>query len=499
MLNLFDIPSCKTVVRWSCADCGTECESIFEGLLRKERGNKLSCRSCSISKSRGGAGYKGFTDLLESEGWTMKGVKEQYKNTKSLLEVECNRGHQGKASYNHFSAGHRCKECDNETKRRHTVESVSIEFEEHGFKLLATDYINNSTDMPYICKCGRQGHITYTNFTKNLGSCNMCTRRWTINEVLDYFTEYGCFLSYAGTKEYVFSDEYDFETEGAIFNYRTWPEFILNDTYVAYVCTCGNFHRSTWRLFKNGARCLECTKERIRNTCLEIYGVDNPAKSEEVKKKIVETFRSRYGVDHAMQLEETIEKARTTNMENHGGVHNLNLPETRASAEAAFLEKYGNTIGNVPEMMQKTRDTNNEIYGCDYPFQNEEILRKALAESYGVKDYIFPSGRVEHVRGYEPFMINDILKEGIEEDDIIVGDSKIPIVKYTINGKLHSYYPDCLITSTNTIIEVKSDWTYDKDYDVNMVKFKAVVEAGYNMELRIYSKTGKMEIKQTKF
>jgi len=37
------------------------------------------------------------------------------------------------------------------------------------------------------------------------------------------------------------------------------------------------------------------------------------------------------------------------------------------------------------------------------------------------------------------------------------------MVKYMIDDKEHSYYPDIFIPSDNLIIEVKSDYTYEKD------------------------------------
>ena len=50
-------------------------------------------------------------------------------------------------------------------------------------------------------------------------------------------------------------------------------------------------------------------------------------------------------------------------------------------------------------------------------------------------------------------MLNDLLKENISENDIIVKRNKIPTVLYIDeNGKKHKYYVDCFIKSQNRCI-----------------------------------------------
>ena len=51
---------------------------------------------------------------------------------------------------------------------------------------------------------------------------------------------------------------------------------------------------------------------------------------------------------------------------------------------------------------------------------------------------------------------------------------------------MHVYYADIYIKSENKIIEVKSDYTMEKDYDKNMTKWESCVEQGYEFEFWIY-------------
>ena len=56
----------------------------------------------------------------------------------------------------------------------------------------------------------------------------------------------------------------------------------------------------------------ESTKEKYRNTCIELYGTDNFSKTKlcnELKKK---TCNEKYGVDNVFQLNDVKEKRKDT-------------------------------------------------------------------------------------------------------------------------------------------------------------------------------------------
>lgn len=167
------IPLTKEKVKWFCSICEVHKIGKFEAILDKKR-TTLTCSSCGISKSRGGTGYAGFVKQLEARGWKMDDKKSSYTNNKSRMKVICDQGHSTFSTQNRFQSKHGCKECDNERRRVHNISEVADEFAAKGFKLLATKYISNSTLMPYICKCGVQGNISYSNFLDNQGHCKKC-------------------------------------------------------------------------------------------------------------------------------------------------------------------------------------------------------------------------------------------------------------------------------------------------------------------------------------
>ena len=135
-----------------------------------------------------------------------------------------------------------------------------------------------------------------------------------------------------------------------------------------------------------------------------------------------------------------------------------------------------------------------ERYGFEHPCQNAEVSEKASKNAYKSYDYIFPSGRVEKIQGYEKYMLNDLLqKEGIQEDDIILKRSEVPAVWYEdIDGIQRRYFVDCFIKSQNRCIEAKSTWTAEKKKDCIYLKQKALKDAGYLCEIWIYDGNGEI-------
>lgn len=59
---------------------------------------------------------------------------------------------------------------------------------------------------------------------------------------------------------------------------------------------------------------------------------------------------------------------------------------------------------------------------------------------------------------------------------------------YEYDGINRKYYPDIFLLNTNTIVEVKSSYTYKLDYEKNQKKMQSVIEKGYNFVFIIWDK-----------
>jgi hypothetical protein len=111
--------------------------------------------------------------------------------------------------------------------------------------------------------------------------------------------------------------------------------------------------------------------EIIKERMLELYGVDNFAKSPEFPIRFRNTCQEKYGVDHHLQNPEIYAKQRNTCMERYGVDHILKYPEFIANARQTKLEKYGdaNYIN-----LEKAKQTKLEKYGVDHQSKRPESI-----------------------------------------------------------------------------------------------------------------------------
>ena len=109
-------------------------------------------------------------------------------------------------------------------------------------------------------------------------------------------------------------------------------------------------------------------------------------------------------------------------------------------------------------------------------------------QSVAYKNFKLPSGRIIKLQGYEPRVLEQLLKI-YTENDIVCGvkniNNEIGKITYIEDGVEHRYYPDFYIKSTNTIIEVKSQWTFDKWKKKNELKKNACISLGFNFKFEI--------------
>lgn len=70
-------------------------------------------------------------------------------------------------------------------------------------------------------------------------------------------------------------------------------------------------------------------KDKVKESYIKKYGVDNPAKSKEVQNKIKETLLKNYGVINTFQLDKTKEKIKNTFQERYGVDHNSQNEEIK--------------------------------------------------------------------------------------------------------------------------------------------------------------------------
>jgi hypothetical protein len=129
----------------------------------------------------------------------------------------------------------------------------------------------------------------------------------------------------------------------------------------------------------------------------------------------------------------------------------------------------------------------------------ENKIKRADALNYGGRykwhKFILPSGAVVKTQGYENKAILLLLLSYNEEDIIIGGKAirkELGNIFYVCNEKKHLYVPDIYIKSLHTIIEVKSEWTFQKNEDINALKMAAVLKSGIKFRYMVFNKKGQL-------
>ena len=121
-------------------------------------------------------------------------------------------------------------------------------------------------------------------------------------------------------------------------------------------------------------------------------------------------------------------------------------------------------------------------------------MRKGIKQSiscYRLKEYIMPSGKIIYYQGFEHFAIDDLLKDNIDETDIITCKTQVPILYYfDNNNKKRRHFVDIFIPSKYLCIEVKSEYTASINSDIITLKQQHAQEMGYKYEIWIYDRKG---------
>lgn len=290
------------------------------------------------------------------------------------------------------------------------------------------------------------------------------------------------------------------------------------DSIFSLTCFCGQLQSLKFsRIIRSsGAFCKECIEhnrqEKIKQTNLSRYG-GHPAKTEECKQKTIitnmkkygvissnqsnsvkqkkqETSLTRFGVSNPAQSQEVQHKIRQTNINKYGCNNPFENTSVKQKIKKSMIERHGvENPSQAQEFQNKKIETSIHRFGVEYPMQNQNVFEKSNHHSKKAKDFIMPSGNIRRVRGYEPYALRDLLCK-YSESEIKTGKD-VPRIQYIgILGKTKYYYPDIFIQNENKIIEVKSDYTYQRDKEVNLLKKQYTEKEKYIFEFWVYDKKG---------
>jgi hypothetical protein len=154
------------------------------------------------------------------------------------------------------------------------------------------------------------------------------------------------------------------------------------------------------------------------------------------------------------------------------------------------MDKVKDTFNNKTaeeweEILELRKETMLEKYGVEHSMHVPEIAEKAFLNSHKWKIYTLPSGKEIKVQGYENFALDELLS-AYSEDEILHSRSDMPEIFYLDNDRKRRYYPDFYVPSENLVVEVKSDYTLNADFDVFEMKKRATEELGFKFQLLVF-------------
>ncbi len=110
-------------------------------------------------------------------------------------------------------------------------------------------------------------------------------------------------------------------------------------------------------------------------------------------------------------------------------------------------------------------------YGYDHPTKCPEIFEKAQSSAY--KTHKYSNGDIKYQGSYELNFIEYCIRNNISFQ-------KGKTIRYIMNGKSRIYHSDFYLENYNLICEVKSTYTFNDDYEENILKKQYSISSGYN-------------------
>jgi len=174
-------------------------------------------------------------------------------------------------------------------------------------------------------------------------------------------------------------------------------EKVNRDTIIEAKClieNCNDSCNKDFRNFvKNGSNCKKHSlinrNLKVMQTCLERYGCDHPAKSQQSKEKSKKTCLEKYGCEYSLQAKEVKDKSKQTNLEKYGSENPNQNIEIRKKTKSTCLKKYGCEYAlQSKEVKDKSKQTCFTHFGVEHNSQNEEIKKQKIEtclKNFGVE------------------------------------------------------------------------------------------------------------------
>ena len=219
--------------------------------------------------------------------------------------------------------------------------------------------------------------------------------------------------------------------------------------------------------------------EKVKEYWINHYGVDNPAKTDFVKKKMRETNLRKYGFNCSSKSEIVKEKTKQTCLKRYGVEYAGQIEEAKEKSKKTCLEKYGSEyyIGSK-DCLEKTIEFSKQNYNVDWFTKSEEIKNKAkktMLRRYGVEysmqipknkeymSYLMSSYEMQE-RRYNTMKRNHTFNSSSTEEELFLYiKSRFPkVVRQYKDKNRYPYFCDFYIPELDYFIELQGYYTHGK-------------------------------------
>jgi len=123
----------------------------------------------------------------------------------------------------------------------------------------------------------------------------------------------------------------------------------------------------------------EEVKKKAEQTCIKKYGAKSPTLNKKIRNKQIKTLIKRYGVKTAVHNETIKNKYKSTLLKNYGVDAPFKSKEILKKAKETNIKKYGvDNPSKLKEIREKIKNTCIKKYGTVCPAQNEKIKNKII-------------------------------------------------------------------------------------------------------------------------
>lgn len=181
-----------------------------------------------------------------------------------------------------------------------------------------------------------------------------------------------------------------------------------------------------------------------------------------------------------------VSKREHTCMEKYGVPKTIirNMPITRETRIARYGVPH---YTSASEFSNKVAQTNMRVRGVRHHMQDDLAFKTSQKAQLRLKHHVTTDGGHFDCQGYEPHMLDLLVSHGISSTDIT---TSIKSIHYEWDNKHRRYFPDIYVRSLNLMVEVKSEYYFNRDYKQNMVKHHATKAAGFDHIIVVFAKDG---------